>query len=131
MFAPSFSAKFDPSKPLLVLDMDETLLHTDFTYDESRSDVEIVDDAGIRYYVRFGTNHQLKVNLRPHLAYFLDQTSRHYNLVLFTASEEHYASAVIKFFDPENRYFCAHLFRQHCIQSENGVSFHNSDPSFT
>ena len=48
---PKFRARYDPAKPLLVLDMDETLVHTEFTYDETNFDVEIRDQDGASYFV--------------------------------------------------------------------------------
>lgn len=110
-FCPDLGIKFDRTKPLLVLDMDETLLHSDFVTGRNGYDVSIVNDSGRRYYVN--------ILLRPHLSTFLDEVSKLFNLALFTASEEYYASEIIEHFDPEDRYFCCKLFRQHCIQNED------------
>lgn len=126
---PEFSEDYDSQKPLLVLDMDETLLHTEFTKKRLGYDVKIEDNEGHKYYVRFFTffiffsyKFQLNIILRPYLHLFLKQAKKYYNLVLFTASEEYYAKEVINYFDPKNEYFVAHLFRKHCVKSSDGVS---------
>lgn len=112
---PQFSEDYDPKKPLLVLDMDETLLHTRFTKKKLGYDVKVADSKGHCYYVSFilffGANFKLNVDLRPYLYHFLNEARYSYNLVLFTASEEYYAKEIIRYFDPENEYFVAHLFR--------------------
>lgn len=50
---PQFSDDYDPRKPLLVLDMDETLLHTEFTKKRLGYHAKIEDNEGYKYYVSY------------------------------------------------------------------------------
>lgn len=50
---PDFNDNYDLSKPLLVLDMDETLLHTEFKSKRSGYDVSITSPDGETYYVKY------------------------------------------------------------------------------
>lgn len=92
---------------MLVLDLDETLIHSttrvSSTYDK-KIQVEI-DRATCDFYV----------SKRPYADHFLNAVSKWYDLVIFTASLPEYAGPVIDWLDPKNliqrRYFrdsCTH-----------------------
>ena len=84
-------------RPVLVLDMDETLMHA-----------EHMDDGSIT------------VLHRPGLKAFLESVARLYNLVLYTAGTRRYATAVMGVIDPGGL-FQLHLYREHCVVRENGT----------
>lgn len=48
-----------------------------------------------------------------------------YNLIIFTASDQHYADSVINYIDPTKHYFKYRLFRHNCVklQTENGTIY--------
>lgn len=71
----------------LVLDLDETLVF----YDE---------------------NSEL-LKFRPGLMAFLETLSKHYELVLFTASTKEYADKILKEIDPKKAFFDYRLYREH------------------
>lgn len=71
----------------LVLDLDETLIH----FEEKEGKAKLI--------------------ARPHLIEFLEETSRFYELHVFTSSVKEYADMVIKTFDPESRFFKRRLYR--------------------
>ena len=76
------------AKPFhLVLDLDETLIH----FEEKDG--------------------KAKINVRPHLIEFLEETSKLFDLHVFTSSLKEYADMVIKVFDPDDRFFKRRLYR--------------------
>lgn len=88
----------------LILDMDETLVHTDFAPSfkyERTLEVRLDGDLTILY-----------LSVRPGVAEFIDRMARIYELVLFTASVSSYANPIINLIDPERK-ISHRLFRQH------------------
>lgn len=97
-------SKESPVKTL-VLDLDETLLHSslrpDFHY-EKELQVTIEGHTGNIYCGR-----------RPYLQAFLEALAPHFELVVFTASTAEYSSAVLGWADPQHLIkYC--LSRTHC-----------------
>lgn len=91
------------SKPILVLDLDETLVHCSdtFTY-------------GVEYTVKLG-NIMIYVKQRPYLVEFLQEARSCCELVLFTASEQCYADKIISLFDdPKESFFSKRFYRDSC-----------------
>lgn len=105
--------KFCNFKRLLILDLDETLVHTDFDYKFDKHDVylKMTTDDGIE--------NTLPINLRPHLKEFLEFSSKYFDIVAFTASCKEYADIVLDYLDPENKYFKARLYRESCVIYKN------------
>ena len=52
--------------------------------------------------------------MRPYCHQFLREMSQYFELIIFTASRQDYADAVIKIIDPKNNIFSHRLYRQHC-----------------
>lgn len=93
------------NKKTLVLDLDETLVHSSFKPPEQPDIVLPVEIEGKVCYVY--------VLIRPGAITFLEQLSEYYELVIFTASLSKYAEPLMKILDHGN--FCSyHLFREHC-----------------
>lgn len=91
-------AKEEDAPPIsLVLDLDETLVHCT---------VEPVDDADLTFPVEFhGMTYQVYVRLRPHLNEFLEAICDKFEVIVFTASQQVYADALLNLIDPgTNRY---------------------------
>ena len=90
----------DPPKKVytLVLDLDETLIH----YNE---------DLQVK---RFGQTQMVDIvfNVRPHARDFLKEMSKYYELVIFTAADQHYADEVINRLDA-TKAITHRLYRQH------------------
>eukprot|EP00039_Didymoeca_costata_P018472 m.333598 g.333598 ORF g.333598 m.333598 type:complete len:257 (+) comp17180_c0_seq1:353-1123(+) len=93
-------------KKCLVLDLDETLVHSSF------KPVPYADYV-IPIFIE-GQTHKVYVLKRPHVDEFLTAVGKLYEVVLFTASLAKYADPVTDLLDP-NR-VCRHrLFREHCV----------------
>jgi TFIIF-interacting CTD phosphatase-like protein len=54
------------------------------------------------------------IYFRPYLTEFLETLSKYYTLVVFTASTQEYADAVVAQIDPEEKWISLKLYRQHC-----------------
>ncbi|KAJ2992778.1 hypothetical protein HDV02_002865 [Globomyces sp. JEL0801] len=99
--APEFA-----NKKCLVLDLDETLVHSSFK-PVAKADfiIQVEIDK---------TVHQVYVLKRPGVDEFLRKLSTQYELVVFTASLSKYANPVMDMLDP-HRYVKHRLFRESCI----------------
>ena len=109
-----------PKKKLLLIDLDETLIHSEFrdknNYKEldhftknskCRSKTFSYSDENYIYY--------MDVFFRPHLKKFLSEVSKYFDLAIFTAAMKLYADTIIDYIDPENKYFKFRLYRNACI----------------
>eukprot|EP00536_Pseudo-nitzschia_multiseries_P004069 jgi/Psemu1/295439/fgenesh1_pm.66_\ len=94
----------------LVLDLDETLVHCT---------VEQVDDADLTFPVDFhGITYTVHVRLRPHLNQFLEAVASKFEVVVFTASQQVYADALLDLIDPNHEYIKYRMFRESCLPVE-------------
>jgi RNA polymerase II subunit A small phosphatase-like protein len=93
-----------------VLDLDETLVHSQF---------KPVENADIILPVEIeGQICQIYILVRPGVTSFLQRMSKHYEMVVFTASLSKYAEPLVAQLDPEG--FCSYkLFREHCTFYNN------------
>lgn len=57
-----------------------------------------------------------RLNIRPHARACLAKASQQHEVIVFTASEQSYADAVIDLLDPTQEFIHHRLYRQHCIQ---------------
>lgn len=55
--------------------------------------------------------------VRPHLQHCLEELSKYYQLVIFTASEQSYADTILDKLDPTRKLIDARFYRQHCIET--------------
>ena len=93
-------------KKTLVLDLDETLVHSGFIPFETPSDVIIQIELENEI-------HDIHVLVRPYVKEFLESMSKRYELVIFTASLSKYANPLLNIIDKKGH--CPfRLFREHC-----------------
>lgn len=109
---------FEPESPLLpslptaqdriclVLDLDETLVHSSFTPLDG-ADFEIPLEMG-------GDMHTVYVKKRPGVDDFLKKASEWFEIVIFTASLALYANPVVDLLDPR-KLVQLRLYREHCV----------------
>ena len=93
-------------KKTLVLDLDETLVHSQFGPFEIPSDVVI--NIEIENEI-----HDIHVLVRPGVKEFLENISKIFEVVIFTASISKYAGPLLDILD-KNKICTYRLFREHC-----------------
>jgi len=98
-------APADIGRKCLVLDLDETLVHSKFEPIECSFSFPIVID---------GTQHGVYVLKRPYVDEFIAECAKMYELVVFTASLPNYANPVIDRLD-KNGLIKHRLFRGECV----------------
>ena len=98
-------------KKTLVLDLDETLVHSTF---EPTNNSDLVVRVNLE-----GGNYNVYVKVRPGLEEFLQEASSYYEVVIFTASMAKYADPVLDRID-RNGHIAHRLFREHCVM-HNGA----------
>mmetsp|Transcript_79396 Transcript_79396/g.184238 ORF Transcript_79396/g.184238 Transcript_79396/m.184238 type:complete len:335 (-) Transcript_79396:97-1101(-) len=95
----------------LVLDLDETLVHSSF---------RLVHAADIVITVELeGEHHRVFVRKRPGVDQFLAQVAQLYEVVVYTASMSKYANQLLDQLDKE-RVVSFRLFREACTRMPNG-----------
>ena len=97
----------------LVIDLDETLVHSDFTFFYNPDvilKVGIDDDDP-------NTKCDVYVSIRPGVKEFLYQLSSYYEIVFFTASCESYAKPIMNYID-EKKVVSHKFFRKNCTEQE-------------
>lgn len=118
-------------KQCLVLDIDETLVHT-YVDNETKPAQAVLDDPALKGQVytittREGTYWGVK---RPHLDEFLDFAYKHFDAVAFwSAGKEGYVNAVVEVIAPNrpsafvlNRSHCDEIHDEH-VASDGTVSY--------
>lgn len=64
---------------------------------------------------------QAGINVRPYALEALKELSSYYEIIVFTASHSCYANVVLDYLDPKGQYIHHRLFRDNCIQTEEGI----------
>ena len=103
-------------KKTLVLDLDETLVHSSMTPFQNKDNIVLT----INYE---GKNYTIYVIKRPFLDKFLNEVSIFYDVIIFTASIGQYSELLLKFID-QNRVVKNVLNRDYCNYYE-GCYFKN------
>ena len=129
-------------KKILVLDLDETLVHADFDeefendktikydvkisffseescsnnkiYDDNDNESTLTDDDS-KDYSDTKVLSTVGIFLRPGVKKFLEEVSKYFEVGIFTASVPEYADAVINYLDPENKFIKFRLYRNNCV----------------
>jgi len=84
----------DYGKKTLVLDLDETLVHSSFNE---------VDECDLVLPVEIdGSTCEVFVLKRPGVDKFLHEMAKHYELMIYTASLQKYADPLLDWLDPQN-----------------------------
>eukprot|EP01017_Pseudomicrothorax_dubius_P006272 TRINITY_DN11761_c0_g2_i1.p1 TRINITY_DN11761_c0_g2~~TRINITY_DN11761_c0_g2_i1.p1 ORF type:complete len:570 (+),score=131.38 TRINITY_DN11761_c0_g2_i1:129-1838(+) len=99
-------------KKTLIFDLDETLIHCLHNTEETC-------DMIVEISLPEGETARTGINVRPHVRNVLRELRNDFEIVVFTASHECYANAILDAIDPRGELFDARLFRQHCIAYVN------------
>lgn len=91
----------------LVLDLDETLLH---------SSIAALEEYDIKFAVHFNaTDYQVYVRKRPHVDYFMSKVAGMFEIIVFTASQKVYADKLLNILDPQRKWIKHRVFRDDCL----------------
>ncbi|KAG0524927.1 hypothetical protein BDA96_06G010900 [Sorghum bicolor] len=94
----------------LVLDLDETLVH---------STLEHCEDADFTFPVHFNfQEHTIYVRCRPYLKEFLERVASMFETIIFTASQSIYAEQLLNVLDPKRKLFRHRVYRESCVYVE-------------
>lgn len=98
-----------PKRKTLILDLDETLVHSTIKpVNHHHLSVDVmIDGVSCKFYV-------IK---RPHVDYFLKRVTECFDVIIFTASMKQYADPLIDQLDPK-RMLKGRLFRESCLVKE-------------
>ena len=102
------------SNKLILLDLDETLIHSDFDnkYTEHDSFIYVKDEDD-------NTSIKVNINIRPNVELFLRKLALYFDIAVFTSSVKDYANAIINKLDNNNKIFKFVLHREHCFNYGN------------
>ena len=98
----------DSKKKFLVMDLDETLIHSIFDKEEK---TDVTD-----YY----KGDEFKFNVRPHCFEFLANMSQYFNVYVFTAGTLDYAEPIINYLNTPKKTILGFLHRKNCMETQNG-----------
>ena len=105
------------NKKTLILDLDETLVHSSFkpiTYNNVYHKPDIFLTINFR-----AINHNVFVLKRPYVHEFLKEMNKIYNIIIFTASVKEYANPLLDTLDTE-KVIKRRLFREDCCIGPGG-----------
>lgn len=100
-------------KKTLILDLDETLIHSTFEQNQP-------SDIKIAVYLQKSSKIEISVNIRPYALSFLEEMSKIYEIVIFSSSHQSYANAILNVLDPDNKFITYRVFRDNCVVAEDG-----------
>ncbi|CAI2359926.1 unnamed protein product [Moneuplotes crassus] len=101
-------------KKTLIFDMDETLIHC----------VDSIQDENPQYVIKVILEEeevQAGINIRPYALECLEAVNQKFEVIVFTASHQTYADAVLDFLDPQKELIKKRLYRDSCYETEEGV----------
>ncbi|CAD8209857.1 unnamed protein product [Paramecium pentaurelia] len=98
----------------LVLDLDETLMHCN-------EQQQMKYDFKIPIQMPNGQVHEAGISVRPFAQQFLQECSKHFEIIIFTASHQLYADQIIDKLDPSRKWVSHRLYRENCIQTSQGI----------
>ena len=116
-------------KKIALFDLDETLAHC---IGEIKKDKKPTKPYQHIVDVTLPSKKQIKIgiNIRPNWEETLELINEKFNIVIYTASHQSYADAVLNYMDPEKKYTKYRLYRNHCVQANvEGQKFYIKDLS--
>ncbi|CAD8095979.1 unnamed protein product [Paramecium sonneborni] len=124
LFANKLNLSFDEDKIVnlprannlktIVFDLDETLIHCN-------ENAQVIGDVILPITFQNGEIVQASINIRPYAQKVLQTLSKHFEIIIFTASHSNYANIVIDYLDPKKQWISHRLYRENCIQTPEGA----------
>lgn len=96
------------NKKIVLLDLDETLIHSDFEEEYSNYD-KIIEFESDGYLYNVG------IFVRNGVHEFLEEISKYFLIGVFTASCKEYANAILDYLDKDRKYIKFSLYRNSCL----------------
>ena len=117
-------SKGKKQKKIALFDLDETLVHCtgdiNLKAEPYQHCINVVLPGNIET--------KVGINIRPFWKKTLNLIKKYYHIVVFTASHQAYADAVLDFMDPTKKYFNYRLYRNNCsLVDINNVKFYVKD----
>ncbi|CAD8091996.1 unnamed protein product [Paramecium primaurelia] len=100
-------------KKTIVLDLDETLVHSQF---QPMDNYDLCLDIVVQ-----SQNFKVFVIVRPGVKQFIDELNNFYDIILWTASLKEYAMPVMDYIDPDKKAI-ERLFRESCTIIKGGLT---------
>jgi len=94
-------------KKTLILDLDETLIHSNWGKPTNKG--QIIN------FKHSGEDYSFELFIRKWVPEFLKKMSEEFDIYIFTAGKKEYADIVIDIIDPENKYIKNRFYREDCI----------------
>ena len=113
-------------KKLLLLDLDETLVHSEIRDKNNFHILNKLTDKANCYHKVFSYMdgnylYYFDIFFRPHLFDFLHEIQNYFDIGIFTASSKGYADTIINYIDPSHTIFNFILYRDACIPIQNSI----------
>ncbi|CAD8192693.1 unnamed protein product [Paramecium pentaurelia] len=106
-------SSFLGQRKLIVLDLDETLVHSQF---QLKNGYDFAIDIIVQRQI-----FTVYVTIRPGVQQFIEQLNQYYDIVFWTASLQEYADPVMDFIDP-NHIAIGRLYRDSCTPLQIGFT---------
>ncbi|CAD8202117.1 unnamed protein product [Paramecium octaurelia] len=97
----------------LVIDLDETLVHCN-------ESCLMPKDLEININLNNGFIVKAEISVRPHTQQFLQNMAKHFEIMIYTASNEDYANQIIDYLDPTKELVKYRFYRNDCINLSKG-----------
>ena len=97
-------------KKIALFDLDETLVHCTGDIKTTKEKYQNVIDIKLPGKQEI----QVGINVRPYWKQTLNLIKKNYYIVVYTASHQAYADAVLDFMDPKKKFFKYRLYRNNC-----------------
>ena len=119
----------ESQKKIALFDLDETLAHcVGDIKDNQKNKKPYKHIVNVTLPSRKKT--KIGINIRPNWEETMDLIQQKYNIVIYTASHQSYADAVLDYMDPKKKYTKYRLYRNNCVQAEvDGRKFYIKDLS--
>jgi Dullard-like phosphatase family protein len=130
---PSAHARAYDSDLVVVLDMDECLIHSQFmsqnsagfAYQTTDDDFDFQEGELKKFDVLLPDGDLVQVNQRPYLLEFLDRVTERFETHVFTAAMKVYAKPVLDNLDPTHTKFTSRWYRDSCDLTQDGTYVKN------
>ena len=118
------SKKKKIEKKIALFDLDETLVHCTGDIRTTKENYQNVIEIKLPGKQEI----QVGINVRPYWKQTFNLIKKCYHIVIYTASHQAYADAVLDFMDPKKKYFKYRLYRNNCsLIDVDGAKFYVKD----